>query len=401
MQKLDFENYDIACFSQNEETSHVLNEALQRLNEVSSKIYPGNIRQAVEYLKSPSRAKVVCVDCPKRDLLITDAEEIMEFCPPDTNIVILGDENDVGIYRDLVKLNIADYLVKPISAEILLRSFETALNTEKKITEPQRKRSGKVILFMGTVGGVGTTTLATNTATILANEMGKKVTLIDGDFQFGNVCTMLNLKPSHVLHDALESPERIDDVFLDQSMGTYGERLRVISADEPLHETIDLSTDHLANLDQLMGIITAKYHYVVIDLCRHHPTLWRYFNHHAHSIFLVSNLSIPSLRDTMRILAPLTEEKGTKTHAIVINHISAKPTIHFSRFEENLGRKIDVEIAHNTLACEAIDNGIPLVQKSPAFRSDIDRIIEIITGVQNKRSSAPFLTKIAKRISGK
>jgi Flp pilus assembly CpaE family ATPase len=184
-------------------------------------------------------------------------------------------------------------------------------------------------------------------------------------------------------------------------MGTYGEHLRIISADEPLHETIDLSADHLANLDQLMGIIKTKYHYVVVDLCRHHTTLWRYFNRHAHSTFLVSGLTIPSLRDTMRILAPLTEEKEAKTHAIIINHISAKPTIHVSQFEENLGCKIDVEIAHNALAYEAVDNGVPLVQKSSAFRSDIDRIIEVITGVQHKRSSAPFLTKIAKRISGK
>jgi pilus assembly protein CpaE len=401
MQKPDFENYEIVCFSQDEQTSNMLNEAIQRLNDIPFKIYPGNVGQAIEYLKSPFHAKVVCVDCIKRDLLITDAEEMMEFCPPDTNIIILGDENDVSIYRDLVKLNITDYLVKPVSAEILLRSFETALSAEKNIAISQRKRSGKVILFIGTVGGVGTTTLATNTATVLANEMGKKVTLIDGDLQFGNVCTMLNLKPSHVLHDALENPERIDDVFLDQSMGTYGGKLRVISADESLHETIDLSSDHLTNLDQLMEIITAKYHYVVVDLCRHHPTLWRYFNKYAHSIFLVSNLSIPSLRDTMRILAPLTDERGTKTHAIIINHISVKPTLHFSRFEENLGRKIDVEIAHHALAYEAIDKGIPLVQQSSTFRSDIDKIVEVITGVQNKRSNAPFLTKIAKRISGK
>jgi pilus assembly protein CpaE len=231
--------------------------------------------------------------------------------------------------------------------------------------------------------------------------MSKKVVLIDGDFQFGNVRTLLDLPASHALHDALESPDRIDDVFLEQSMGVYGERLRVISAEEPLHEKIDMDHERLANLDQLMDLITTKFHYVIVDLCRHHPLMWRYFNRHASTVFFVSGLTITSLRDTLRISSVLTEEKDSKTHAVILNHTREKETIGLDRFEELLGRKVDIEIGYNSMAGEAADLGIPLAIKSHGYRADINKVIEAITGVNLRKNQAPFLTKIAKSIMGR
>jgi pilus assembly protein CpaE len=401
MNKLDFENYDIACFTQDDQTSAAFIEAIARLGEIHYKIYPGDVMRAVDYTRSAARAKVLCVDCSQRDLLISDVEKLMEFCPPDTNIVILGERNDVSIMRDLMKLNVSDYLVKPVSADILMRSLGQALKLETNDNLVRRKRSGKVILFLGTAGGSGATTLATNTATILAGDMGKKVALIDADLQFGNVRTLLDLPVSHALNDALESPDRIDDLFLEQSMSAYGERLRIISAEEPLHETIDLDQERLANLDPLMELITAKFHYIIIDLCRHHPALWRYFNQYASTVFFVSGLNITSLRDTLRISSVLAEEKDAKTHSVILNHTREKDTINVERFEELLGRKIDVDIPYNAMAAEAADLGVPLVLKSHSYRADIDRIIEIITGVNIRKNQAPFLAKIAKSIMGR
>jgi pilus assembly protein CpaE len=401
MNKFDFDNFDIACFTEDEETQSAMAEAISRIGEYHYKIYPGNIERAVEYIKSAARSKVVCVDCSKRDLLISDVEKLMEFCPPDTNIIILGDRNDVSIFRDLMKLNISDYLVKPATAEILFRSFSSALKLESNDALARRKRTGKVILFLGTIGGCGTTTLATNTAVTLAGDMGKKVVLLDADFQFGNVRTLLDLPASHALHDALESPDRIDDVFLEQSMGVYGDRLRVIGAEEPLHEFIEMDQERLSNLDQLMELITTKFHYIIVDLCRHHPAVWRYFNRYASTVFFVSSLNITSLRDTLRMSSTLTEEKDSKTLSIILNHTREKDTIGIERFEELLGRKVDIDISYNPMAPEAADLGIPLAIKNHSYRADIDKILESITGVSVRKNQAPFLTKIAKSIMGK
>jgi pilus assembly protein CpaE len=401
MNKLEFDSFDIVCFSQEEETNAALIEAISRLGDIQYKIYPGDVMRAVEYIKSSARAKVMCVDCSKRDLLISDVEKLMEYCPPDTNVIILGERNDVSIFRDLMKLNISDYLVKPASPDILARSLSLGLKLETNETLARKKRSGKVILFLGTIGGSGTTTLATNTAVTLASELGKKVILIDADFQFGNVRTLLDLPASHALHDALESPDRIDDIFLEQSMGVYGDRLRVISAEEPLHEYIEMDQERLTNLDQLIDLITTKFHYVIIDACRHHPVVWRYFNRHASTVFFVSGLNITSLRDTLRISSVLTEEKDSKTHSVILNHTREKDTINIERFEELLGRKVDIDIPYNAMAPEAADLGIPLVTKSHGYRADIEKVIEAITGVSIRKNQAPFLAKLTKSLRGR
>ena len=401
MTKIDFDSFDVACFTQDDGTGSTIAEAIARLGDIQYKIFPGDLTHAIEYTKSSARCKVLCVDCSKSDLLISDVEKLMEFCPPDTNVIILGDRNEVSIFRDLMKLNISDYLVKPASAEIISRSLSVALKLDTNESLTRKKRSGKVILFLGTVGGIGTTTLATNTAVMIASEVGKKVVLIDGDFQFGNVRTLLDLPASHALHDALESPDRIDDVFLEQSMGEYGDRLRVISSEESLNEYLELDQERLTNLDHLMELITSKFHYVVIDLSRHHPVLWRYFNRHANMVFFVSGLNITSLRDTLRISSVLAEEKDTKTHSIILSHTHEKQTIKRERFEELLGQKIDIEVSYNSAAFGAADLGVPLATKNQGFRTDINKIVEVITGSSIRKNQAPFLTKIAKSLTGR
>jgi CO dehydrogenase nickel-insertion accessory protein CooC1 len=150
-----------------------------------------------------------------------------------------------------------------------------------------------------------------------------------------------------------------------------------------------------------MELITTKFHYIIVDLCRHHPLMWRYFNRHASTIFFVSGLNITSLRDTLRISSVLTEEKDSKTHAVILNHIREKDTINLERFEELLGRKVDIEVDYYQAAAEAADLGVPLAIKNHAYRADISKVIEAITGVNIRKNQAPFLTKIAKKIMGR
>ena len=97
----------------------------------------------------------------------------------------------------------------------------------------------------------------------------------------------------------------------------------------------------------------------------------------------------------------LVEEKDTRTHSIILNHTRDKDTISVERFEELLGRKIDVDVPYNPLVSEAADLGAPLVLKNGGYRADLDKVIEIITGVNSHKNQAPFLTKIAKKIMGR
>jgi pilus assembly protein CpaE len=62
-------------------------------------------------------------------------------------------------------------------------------------------------------GGVGKTSIATNLAVALAQQSPMEVVLVDLDLQFGDVSTVLDLRPSHTLEDAF-GPGARDNLLL-------------------------------------------------------------------------------------------------------------------------------------------------------------------------------------------
>src|SRR4029079_19257433 len=54
---------------------------------------------------------------------------------------------------------------------------------------------GSIVAVFSPKGGVGRTTVAVNLAVAAATQLGKKVVIMDGSFQFGDVGVLLNLNP--------------------------------------------------------------------------------------------------------------------------------------------------------------------------------------------------------------
>ena len=38
-----------------------------------------------------------------------------EFCDPGTKVIVIGDVNDVTLYRDLISRGVSEYLITPVS----------------------------------------------------------------------------------------------------------------------------------------------------------------------------------------------------------------------------------------------------------------------------------------------
>ena len=82
---------------------------------------------------------------------------------------------------------------------------------------------GQVVAVFSPKGGVGRTTVAVNLAVAAATELGKKVVIVDGSFQFGDVGVLLNLNPKNKsiadLVPELEAGELDSlDTFVDQPL---------------------------------------------------------------------------------------------------------------------------------------------------------------------------------------
>src|SRR5260221_181479 len=103
------------------ETERVLQESSVLLGRWV--ITRGGINRAIEYLSEQRSPHLLIVDISGVDLPLSKMQMLADVCEPGTNVVALGDENDVGLYRDLVDAGISDYIVKPLTRELLVKAL--------------------------------------------------------------------------------------------------------------------------------------------------------------------------------------------------------------------------------------------------------------------------------------
>lgn len=347
-------------------------------------VITGGIKEATKYLKANRSPKILIVDISESELPINDIVKLSEVCEPGVEVIAIGTRNDVGVFRELLKIGIRDYLVKPLTINHLIRSIESIVlqNKGSAITTAFSK-FGKVVAFLGARGGVGTTTLATNCAWIMAEKNLRRISLIDPDLQMGTIAQFLDLEPSSGLQEILESPERIDESLIDRFMTKYSPHLMVMYGQNSLDEDQIINSEAF---DLIIQFMVGNFHYTVFDLPR-------YFSNgvniqilgHSNIIVLVTDLSIIGLKDTHRYLEILKRHRTTDQQIFIIVNKHGEyrdGEIDLKDFEEAVQRKIDLMIpfdAHRPL--RALTKGIPFVSEgsSPLIHS-LEQLIDKIMG---------------------
>lgn len=108
--------------------------------------------------------------------------------------------SDAEFLRQAVRAGIGDFIPLPVSESELAE----ALAATPKPGGAAGHDDGQVVAFFGQQGGVGTTTLAVNTALALASPDARKpIALVDANVQFGTVAAQLGLAPDRDLADAV------------------------------------------------------------------------------------------------------------------------------------------------------------------------------------------------------
>jgi len=367
----------IAAFVDGPETEDAVEEALGRMNAPKYRVRRGGVRAAIEHFSENGSTSVVIVDVSEADMPLSRIDELANVCEPGVQVIVLGKDNNVGLFRDLIRMGVLDYLVKPAPYEHIYRSVQLALG-EKDPNQPTAQRLGKVVAVMGARGGAGTTSILANVGWTLANKQSRRVALVDLDLQNGSLHLALDFPANHGLREALENAHRLDPLFLERTMLQHGPRLFCLAAEEPLEDDIVYSPDAVRELTQ---ILQKQFHYVFIDVPRGAAGALEIVRR-ADIRLIVAEPSIASVRDVVRRLEAVSAEGSGRRTYIVLNHPrqDVKGELTVEQFESAVRQKVDFVVPYGkALAAEALNFGEPLAERrcpaSAAFASIAGELI--------------------------
>ena len=148
-------------------TEKALRECLTQLSLASGMIMRGGIAKAIETLGAERSPNILIVDIGGIDLPISQVHALADVCEPGVTVIAIGNRNEIGLYRDLLHAGVTDYIVKPLTPQLIARALNQRTGTGE--ASPIQKKLGTMTALIGARGGVGTTTLAVNLAWHLAN----------------------------------------------------------------------------------------------------------------------------------------------------------------------------------------------------------------------------------------
>lgn len=298
------------------ESEASLSSCLGQLPIPSPMIRRGGLAGAIRYLGAERSPESIIVDISGAEMPASQIHDLAELCEPGVIVIAIGDKNDIGLYRDLVRAGVSEYIVKPITAQLLVKALIRAPASDE--ASPISRKLGKVVAVVGARGGVGATTLAIHLALHLANQQSRRVMLLDLDLHTGDCALALNLRPTPGLREALANPLRIDSVFLDRTMALHGERLFVLSAEEPLRVDSEFTAEAV---DKLVGVLRTQFHYIVADVPRIPGSAYWQALDTADLRIIVADQTLRSVRDTVRLREGFSAARAEHSNMLVVNRI--------------------------------------------------------------------------------
>jgi pilus assembly protein CpaE len=335
---------------------------------------------------------VAIVDVDSRKLEeLESLQRIMRRLDGRVPVVVVTQEFDAAAVRILVQMQVADFLVKPITTADLVRSCIRALRGPEK----NEVAESQVYSFMPAAGGVGSTTMALETAFLLHNSASRAAStcVVDLNFQQGACAEYLDLEPRFDLTEIENQPERLDRHLLDVMLSKHESGLCVLAS--PVQPT-EMRSFNAEVVVRMLDLVSAYFDNVVIDM----PRTWFPWTETvllgSNKLYIVSEMTVPCLRHTQRLIQAISHNTNKQI----------KPNVIVNRFEkrafENGIRTADVEsvlgehfaggVSNNyRLVREAVDRGVPLSHIDPNANviHDLRKIIlpEEVAVIETKKRS--------------
>jgi len=363
-------------------SAEVINNVVLDHGVATSHVTLGSLDDAVAVMTSLKESPhYLIIDVSDSAMPISDLMRLADVVDPSVTVVAVGERNDVGLFRSLLQLGVHDYLVKPLTVELVRRS----LASNDASTSP---RMGKALSFVGTRGGVGVTTIATALSSHLADKTRRRIAYVDLDPYGGGATSMFGVAATSGLIELLQNSQRLDQQLISQAFIAQSDRLFVLASELPYDQDFSLRAGALS---ELIVMLKRHFHYIVMDLPQRGGMLIDEAFEASAMIHVVSDLSVHSAREAAR-LCQFAETRDANPAISVLVNESRQPVAGRVESKDFIGALARGSVhalpyePHTLALAENLGEALASTQRSP-FAAAIVALANSVTG--NDETAAP------------
>ena len=294
-------------------------------------------------------------------------ERVIERLPR-SKVLVCSQSRDPDFLIQIMKLHIGGFIPLPLQQEELRSTIEQIRAERARQSEVSQCQ---ILAVTGTKGGVGTTSVAVNLAVALAEILRGGVALVDLARPFPHVGQFLDLKTTHTIRDLAESSEDLDPLFIQKVVQKHESGLDVVLG--PQSSTYDSPSVEFAALPEARSLkkvfeaFRSSYSWVVVDLGAWLDLFYFQILQAADQVLLVTELTVPDLRNLKSINALWREwdvyDRKTK---VVVNRYAKDYSLGLKDVENTWHHPVFSTLPYDyAVLREAINQGMALGDSAP------------------------------------
>jgi pilus assembly protein CpaE len=268
----------------------------RRLGKAHLTIKMGGMAAAIETYHSVPTPNVIILETKAGEDILVGLDELATVCDAGTRVVVVGSDQDVAPYRELVRRGVSDYVIGPVETLDMVRAICGLFSTSEAAPV------GRIIAVVGAKGGAGASTVAHNLAWAIARDLAMDSVVIDLDMAFGTASLDFNKDPLQGIANAVFANERPDSAFIERLMSKCHDRLNLLAAPAALDRVYDFGADAFDAIFDTLRLTTPV---IVLDV----PHQWSGWTRRAlvgaDDILIVAEPDLANLRNAKNMLTIL------------------------------------------------------------------------------------------------
>ena len=260
---------------------------------------------------------------------------------PHVYIILIVPDNTENLKKAML-MGASDTLRWFYSYEELTEAVEHAINymnhrskMDNKLVNIIKER-GKVIALTNPKGGVGRTILTVNLAAAFAR-MGKKVAVIDGNLQFGEVAMYNNVKPKRTIYEWVKEGYGRDNYSISQYMTNVEGGVSILAAPTRPEFFEGISEEHIKVAIEASRVL---FDVVLIDMPAHLSEIHLQCLDLADEVLLLTCNELAILRLTLLYLETLDTIRLKNKVKLILNRYVKGQGLELKKIEEILGHSL-------------------------------------------------------------